>query len=350
MLLGSSERRGSKPRHPDWERWAVSLLGFVIVVVAWRGAPMAWWLTRHNAYWHSYVQAHLRPLQLANQGLRYAAVFFLGITALGLVWTLLVWLRWAWQVRRVRGHFLQLVIPRPTGREGTSRTTPDAPSALWDRLIATLQTASGRGLPPYLATELWGDGSGRVQWGVWVPEHVRPQREAVRRLLTADRPQARLVEMPDPLLAALPPRTDDHEDPGTRWYASALLILHARDYYPLPADELAQRSVVAALRPPRTVLASGVSVVVTPAPLTWARRVHQLVQRWRWISRYHRRFDDRYKQETDAISLKAQQAHAQVCLRVHVVAQTRAAALSECRSLVTTLMASRKRYAWANQH
>ncbi len=188
-----------------------------------------------------------------------------------------------------------------------------------------------------------------MQWGIWLPEHMRDQREAVRRLLTADRPQARLVETPDPLLASLDARDDDTEDTGARWYASAVLILAARDYYPLPADELAQRSVVAALRPPRTVLASGVSVIVTPAPFAWARRVHQLVQRWRWVSRYRRRFDERYKQETDTISLKAQQAHARVCLRVHVVAQTRAAALRECRSLLLTLTASRKRYAWANQ-
>ncbi len=350
VLIGSSEREGTKPVHPDQERWVVSLLGFVCLVVAWWGAPAAWWLARHNTSWARYVQTHMRPLQLINQGLQYAALSILGLTLLGLLWTLLVWLRWQWHVRRVRGHYLQLVIPRPAGRDGAPRTTPDAPSALWDRLIATLQSGSPRGLPPYLATELWGDGGGRVQWGIWLPEHLRDQREAVRRLLTADRPQARLVDACDPLLVALEQRGADAEAGDSRWYASALLILAARDYYPLQVDELAQRSVVAALRPPRAVLASGVSVIVTPAPLAWARRVHQLVQRWRWISRYRRRFDEGYKQETDAISLKAQQAHARVCLRVHVVAQTKAAAMAECRSLLTTLMASRKRYGWANQY
>ena len=343
MLIGSSERQGAKPAHPDWERWVVSLLGCICVVVAAWGARVVWWLARHNSHVARYLEIHARPLRLINQGVQYAAIFFLGLTLLGLIWV-----RWQRHVRRVRGHYLQLVTPRPTGREGMPRSTPDAPSALWDRLIATLQTASPHGLPPYLATELWGDGGGRVQWGIWLPEHVRDRREAIRRLLTADRPQARLVEAPDPLLAALQQRGDDAADGDARWYAGACLILAARDYYPLAADELAQRSVVAALRPPRPVLATGVSVIVTPAPLAWAQRVHQLVQRWRWISRYRRRFDERFKQETDAISLKAQQAHAHVCLRVHVVAQTKTAALEECRSLLLTLTASRRRYGWAN--
>jgi hypothetical protein len=77
--------------------------------------------------------------------------------------------------------------------------------------------------------------------------------------------------------------------------------------------------------------------------------VHQLVQRRRWCSRYRRHFDERYKQETDTISLKAQQAHARVCLRVQVIAHTRAAAQAECRSLITTLAAARARYARATQ-
>ncbi len=129
-LIGSSERRGPKPIHPDWERWIVSLLGFALVVVAWAGGPIAWWFARHNAFVARHVQAHLRLLHLMNQGFGYAALAVLGITLLGLLWTLLVWVRWQRAVRRVHGDYLQLVTPRPTGREGTPRTTPDAPSAL----------------------------------------------------------------------------------------------------------------------------------------------------------------------------------------------------------------------------
>jgi hypothetical protein len=352
MFFGSSETKGAKPPHPDWERWVVAAISFVVVVAALWGPRVAWRLARHNARWDHYLRTHLRPLRQLHQGLVYGAWFFVGLTALGLLCALLVALVWRWRVRCLRGQYLQLVVPRPQGREGNARANPEAPYVSWDRLIATLQEAGGRGLPAYLATELWGDGSGRVQWGVWLPAHVQRQREAVRRLMTAERPQARLVDAPDPLLAALQTAgtaRDAEETSGARWYASALLILAARDYYPLLEDGLAQRGLVAALRPPRAVLASGVSVIVSPAPFAWARRVHQLVQRWRWISRYQRRYDERYKQETDAISLKAQQAHARVCLRVHVVATTKAAAQAECRSVITTLTSSRKRYARVTQ-
>ena len=350
-LLGSSETRGTKPPHPDWERWAVSLFGVCVVVVGFCGPRVAWWLTRHHVRWEHYVRTHVHPLHLIRQGFTYGAWFFVGMTILGLLLALAMWLRWRWCVRRVRGDSLTLVIPKPQhARDGAAKTNPEAPYVFWDRLIATLQTASGCGMPAYLATELWGDGSGRVQWGIWLPEHVGEQREAVRRLMTAERPQARLVEAPDPLLVALGTQASPQEDTGTRWYAGALLTLRARDYYPLLEDSLAQRSLVAALRPPRTVLASGVSVIVTPAPTAWARRVHLLVQRWRWKSRYQRRYDARYTQETDAISAKAQQAHARVCLRVHVVAHTKAAARAECRGLITMLTTSRKRYIRATQY
>ncbi len=350
-LLGPTESKARKPRHPDWERWFVSLLGLVTVLLGFWGAPVAWWLIRMEVRVEHYVRAHLRPFSLLRQGLQHGAWFFVGITIVGLVWAVCVYVRWHWRLRQVHGQYLELVIPRQQGtREGTPKTNPQAPYLFWDRLIATLQTTRRGKVPPYLAAELWGDHSGRVQWGIWLPDHVRQHREPVRRLMTAERPQARLVEAPDPVLHALRKRPDDTEDPGTRWYASAQLILHAPDYYPLMEDTLGQRSLVAALRPPRGVIASGVSVIVTPAPAMWARRVHQLVQRWRWVSRYQRRFDEQYKQETDAISLKAQQAHAWVSLRVHVVAQTRAAAQAECRTLVTTLTTSRKRYAHARQY
>ena len=350
MLLGSSETRGAKPSHPERERWVVSFVGLLVVLVGFWGARVAWWLVRLHPAAEHFVQTHLEPFRIIRQGFAYGAWFFVGLTGLGLLWAFVVWLCWCRQLRRVRGQYLTLVIPRSQHtRETTSRINPDGPNALWDRLIGTLQDARAQGPPPYLASELWGDGGGRVQWGVWLPDHMTPQREAIRRLMTAERPQARLVDAPDPLLAALGAGEDDEGDSGERWYASAVLILRARDYYPLPQDELGQRSLVAALRPPRTVLASGVSVIVTPAPWTWARRAHQLVQRWRWTSRYRRRFDERYKQETDAISLKAQQAHARVCLRVHVIAETHAAAQAECHSLITTLAAGRARYAWATQ-
>jgi hypothetical protein len=350
-ILGSTERKARKPRHPDLERWAISVAGLATVLIGFWGPPVAWWLLRLHAAAEHYVQAHLRPFSLLRQGLAYGAWFFVGLTVLGLVWALVTAALRHRRVGRIHGQYLQLLIPRPQGgREGTRRSNREAPFLFWDRLIATLQTTRHGTVPPYLAAELWGDESGQVQWGMWLPAHVGAHRDAVRRLLTAERPQARLVEMPDPLRHALDKRPDDPADPGTRWYAGAHLTLHARDYYPLLEDTLSQRSLVAALRPPRAVLASGASVIVTPAPAGWAERVHQLVQRWRWVSRYERRFDERYKQETDEISLKAQQAHARVSLRVHVVAQTRDAALRECRSLVTTLTTSRKRYAHARQY
>jgi len=350
-VLGGAERTMRKPHHPDAARWVISGIGFVTVLIGFWGPSVAWWIIRRFGPAEHYVQTHLRPFTLLRQALAYGAWFFVGMTVLGLVWAGVAAAHWHWRAGRVRGQYLQLAIPRPqSGRESIGRSNREAPCVFWDRLIATLQTTRAGRVPPYLAAELWGDQSGRVQWGMWLPEHVGEHREAVRRLVTAERPQARLVETPDPLREALGKRLDDPEDPGTRWYAGAELILHAQDYYPLLEDTLSQRSLVAALRPPRAVLRSGVSLIVTPAPTGWAKRVHQLVQRWRWVSRYRRRLDERYKQETDAISLKAQQAHARVSLRIHVVARTRAAALEECRSLLTTLTTSRRRYAHARQY
>ena len=349
-LFGDSEKRGMKPPHPDWDRWVVACFGFAVVVIGLWGPPLAWWLTRRSTQWERFVQTHLRPLSMIRQGLEYGVLFFLGVTVLGAVWTAVVWTRWWWRLRRLDGQYLTLVIPRPQHRRATTHANPEASSLLWDRLIATLQLTRQRGMPPYLAAELWGNAGGRVEWGVWLPDHVGAQRDVVRRLLTADRPQARLVDAPDPLTAALLRRDEEREDTGTRWYASAVLILHARDYYPLLDDALTQRSLVAALRPPRAVVARGISVIATPAPDAWAQRVSRLVERWRWEGRYTRRFDERWKQETDEISLKAQQAHARVCLRVHVIAHTRSAAMEECRTLVTTLTTSRKRYRRARQY
>lgn len=349
-LLGT-EKRGAKPPHPDRERWFVAFFGFGVVVIGLWGAPAALWRASHNAYWDRYVRTHLLPLSSIRSGFWYGALFFLGVSVLGLLWTGFVWIRWRWRLRRIHGQYLTLVIPKPQNtRDSATNTNPEAPYVLWDRLIAMLQTAKQGSMPPYLAAELWGDSGGRVQWGLWLPNHVRNQREAMRRLMTAERPQSRLVDAPDPLMTALVRNIENKEDTGERWYASALLILHARDYYPLLQDGLSQASLVAALRPPRVVHASGVSVIITPAPFEWARRIDLLVQRWRWISRYQRRFDERWKQETDEISLKAQQAHARVCLRLHVVAATRADAQAECRNLITTVTSSRKRYTWASQY
>ncbi len=342
------EKHGAKPPHPDLARWIVACVGFVVVTVGLWGAPAAWWLARHNAHWADVVHQRLPMFSMIHQGLKYGAVGWLCLTGLGFVWTALVWTHWHWRVGRVRGHYLTVVIPRPQRRRGTGMN-PEASALLWDRLIATLHTSAPYGMSPYLATELWGDASGRVAWGVWLPDHIHTQREVVRRLMTAERPEARLVDAADPLVGALRRRDEDPDDAGTRWYAGALVILRARDYYPLPDDALALRSVVAALRPPRTVFASGVSVIVTPAPHGWAARVHRLVRRWRWEARSASSLDERRKQEIDDISLKAQQAHAWVSLRVHVIAHSRAAALHECRGLLTTLTTSRKRYADVSQ-
>jgi hypothetical protein len=341
--------REAQPPHPDRERWCVALFGCAVVVTGFWGAPAAWWVVAHHARAEQYVHTHIRVFHLIHVGFWYGAWCFIAIAGLGLVWAAFTVGRWFRRVRAVDGQYLSLVIPRPQGGGSVARSNPEAPYVLWDRLIATLHAARTKGLPPYLAAELWGDADGRVHWGVWLPHHVREQREAVRHLMIAERPQARMVDAPDPLNAALRVQNDDRDDDGERWYASGLLVLRARDYYPLPQDSLAQRSVVAALRPSRAILASGVSVIVTPAPLHWARRVDQLAQRWRWTSRYQRRFDERYKQEIDDISTKAQQAHAWTCVRVHVVARTREAARAECASVIGSLATSRRRYKHTTQ-
>ena len=343
--------RDAQPSHPDYGRWCMALFSCAVVVIGFWGASLAWWLLAYHAGAEQYVRSHLPTFQLIHRCLWYAALGFSVMTGLGIGWAGVKIGRWLWRMRDLQGQYLALVIPRPQGSRGVgARTNPEAPYVLWDRLIATLQAVPRQDSPPYFATELWGDASGRVRWGIWLPDHVRPQRDAVRHLIIAERSEARLVDAPDPLDAALDVQPDDPDDDGVRWYARALLTLRARDYYPLLQDGLAHGSVVAALRPSRMVVASGVSLIVMPAPVDWARRVDQLTQRWRWTSRHQRRWDERYRQEIDDISLKAQQAHAWTCLRVHVVARTREAAESECQSIVTSLTTSRRRYKHARQH
>jgi hypothetical protein len=222
---------------------------------------------------------------------------------------------------------------RATG--GSTNTNADAPFVFWDRLLTIVQRATRKKANAYLSVELWGNTSGRVSWSMYLPRMMESERDAVRRLIITQRPQARVVEVSDPLDEALRLDRDNPGDAGTRFYASALLNLAARDYYPLPTDGLTLPTLVSTLRPRTNVMASGVSVIATPERYLWAKRVNQLVQRWLWISRYHRKFDERWKTETDVISMKAQQTHARLCVRVQVIAKTRAAAIAERDALVT---------------
>jgi hypothetical protein len=123
-FFGSSETRGAKPAHPDAGRWVMAVLSLGVVVVAVWGPRVAWWLTRHNARWDHYVRTHLRLLGLTRQGFTDAACCFVAITALGLLWALIGTLQWRWRVRRVRGQYWTLVLPRPHGRAAAPRANP----------------------------------------------------------------------------------------------------------------------------------------------------------------------------------------------------------------------------------
>lgn len=346
-LLGGGNRE-RKPPHPDLLRWSSAIAGLVVMLLALGGPSVVRLVVRLHPMISQFVQAHARLIHAINTTLSYVALGWCMVTLIGLLWTLLSLLIWRYyRVPRLRGSYWAVVLPRPQGGRGAAtNSNPDSPHVFWDRLLQLVRAAGQRNKHAYLAMELWGNAGGRVQWGMWIPEHLADQREPIRRLITADRPQARLVAMPDPLLAAFEPAVDDTNDDGARWYTSTLLTLSTRDEYPMLADGLSLASTVAALRPPTGVCASGVSLIVMPAPAVWVRRVERLVQRWRWIGRYGRRYDERWKDETDDISIKAQQAHARVCLRVQVIAHSRTAAERECRSIVETLSSSRKRYAY----
>ncbi len=350
-LLNAGEKAGEKPYHPDASRWTLAILNFFVCLLGLTGEHMVAFIERSSESFQRSMLDHGASIYRLADYLWYASFALLSMiacmTCIGIPARMWWWRR---SMRTFRGKYMVVVMPRPEGTTGTSmNTNPDAPFVFWDRLLTIVQHANNKRSNAYLSVELWGNSSGRVRWGMYLPKMMEAERDAVRRLITADRPQARLVEVNDPLDEALRLDPDDPRDTGIRFYASAILNLGARDYYPLPTDGLTLPTLVSTLRPRTDVMASGVSIIATPELYLWAARVNQLVQRWSWMSRYRRKFDERWKAETDAISIKAQQAHARVCVRVQVIAKTREAAIAERDAVVTALGSSEKRYSFVRQ-
>jgi hypothetical protein len=346
-LIGG-ERAGRKPPHPNAGRWIQALVNWAVLVIALTSEAVLSWLVTISPAVAKYLGQHERTATILLDGVDYLAAGLLVIVLLGLLRTVWFWKRWGTQISTTEGQYWAVIAPQPKGgRETSTNTNPGTPHIFWDRVASMLSQAGRRkqGLvSPYMVAELWGKPGGRVQWGWWLPHMVQAERATLRQLITADRPQARLVQQPDPMLAALERADTDPSDDGVRWYAGALLSLAIPDYYPLLSDGLAISSVVSALRPPSDVRASSLSLIISPAPEFWGDRIDRLVQRRRWISRYERRFDDQYKQEADLIGVKSQESHVVAALRVHVIARSQAAAERELQQIVTAVTASRKRY------
>ncbi len=350
-LLNTGEKAGEKPYHPDASRWTLAILNFFVCLLGLTGEHMVAFMERSSESFQLYMLDHGASIYRLVDYLWYASLALLSMiacmTCIGIPVRMWWWRR---SMRTFGGKYMVVVMPRPQGTTGTStNTNPDAPFVFWDRLLTIVQHAKNKRSNAYLSVDLWGNSSGRVRWGLYLPQMMEAERDAVRRLITAERPQARLVEVNDPLDEALRLDPEDPRDTGVRFYASAILNLGARDYYPLPTDGLTLPTLVSTLRPRTDVMASGVSIIATPEMYLWAARVNQLVQRWSWTSQYRRKFDERWKTETDAISMKAQQAHARLCVRVQVIAKTREAAIAERDALVTALRSSEKRYSFARQ-
>ncbi len=350
-LLNPGEQAGKKPQHPDASRWALACITCFVFVLGIVGGRIVAFMERSSESFQRYMLDHGTAVYKLVDDLRIGSWWLIGmvlfVAFVGI--PIRLWL-WHLAMRNFGGKYMVVVMPRPEGTTGGStNTNADAPFVFWDRLLTIVQRATGKKPNAYLSVELWGNSSGRVRWGIYLPRMLESERDAVRRLITADRPQARVVEVNDPLDEALRLDQEDPRDTGTRFYASALLNLAARDYYPLPTDGLTLPTLVSTLRPRTDVMASGVSVIATPEMYLWAKRVNQLVQRWLWMSRYRRKFDERWKTETDVISMKAQQTHARLCVRVQVIAKTREAAIAERDALVTALATSKKEYSFATQ-
>src|SRR4051794_26455889 len=130
-FLGT-DRQGRKPPHPDRERWFAVFFGVCVVAIGLWGAPIVWWVVRHNTRLGQAVQPHLHLLSMVRSGFQDGAWFFLGLTVLGPVWTVFVWVRWGRRIRQIRGQYLALVIPRPQQtREAATNTNPEAPYVVW---------------------------------------------------------------------------------------------------------------------------------------------------------------------------------------------------------------------------
>lgn len=347
-LLGSPEKRGTRPAHPDTRRWLCSLLSSCVVLASFTAAPVLAALMSVSQSMNRYVLDHAPVMNLALAGLDYLALGILVLVLIDACRTLRRWRRWSTYIRQLEGNYWGITAPKPKGSVSSTNTSPSAPLAMWDRIAAIVNAAPGQagtGMPIHIAAELWGqqDMNG-VQWGFWLPSGFETERVALRQLVTADRPQARIVQTPDPLHRAFQRDETNPGDDGVRWYGTTVLTVAAPDYYPLAEDGLMMSSIVAALRAPRDVLASSVALIIEPAPAGWARRVDQLVQRRRWIARYDGRFDDQYKQQADMIAVKSQEAHVAGCIRIQVIARTEAAVRRELAQIEKSITSSHRRY------
>ena len=179
------------------------------------------WLVRLHPWSEYQLMLHRAAWDRAWLWLWYAAIAVLVVVGMAVTWCVAVAVLWQWRFRAVKGQYLELVMPRPVGSSATRTAQPQATAVFWDRLVATLQDVRRGGVPAYLASELWGDASGRVRWGIWLPTHLVAHREPIRRLITAQRSDARLADAVDPLLAAL--SVGDGADDGERWYATTQL-------------------------------------------------------------------------------------------------------------------------------
>lgn len=350
-MLSPGEQAGKKPYHPDASRWSLAFIMFFVFLLGLLGRRLLAFMERSSESFQLFLIERSTSVYTLVAYLEYAALGLIGmVLVLAMVGIPIRLWFWRRAMRSFGGTYLVVVLPRPEGTTGGStNNNTDALFVFWDRLLAIVQRAKEKKSTAYLSFDLWGNSSGRVRWGVYLPSMMQSDRDAVRRLMTAERPQARLVEVPDPLEDALRLDPEDPRDTGVRFYASALLNLGARDCYPLPTDGLTLPTLVSTLRPRTGVMASGVSVIAAPETYLWAQRINQLAQRWLWLSRYRRKFDERWKTETDLISMKAQQTHARFCVRVQVIAKTREDAVAERDALVTTLVSSTKRYSFATQ-
>lgn len=348
MFLGSKhEQRAPKPRHPDYDRWMLGFFTLMIVLAALFGDAGLRAIERADKQLARSMLDYAALLAAVMQGVRWTAGGIVALLVVQVVWVCgLHPVVYRMRLQRTRGHYEGIILPKPDTARRTvgGSSNPDAAHAYWDRVIGMLHNAATPGTTPYLAAELWGGPTGRVRWGYYLPDSIATERLTLRGLITANRDTARLVPQPDPFLAALTARPEDASDMGTRYLACALLQLGAPDYLPLVHDGLMLPGLAAALQTGREVEAAGVSVIVSPAPATWARRVHMLVDRWRWIMRYRRSHDTRWREEIDTISLKVQQPHARCCIRVQVIARTKGAAETRCRAVCSTFTANRKRH------
>ncbi len=346
--MGFDKARGNKPAHPDAPRWILAIISLVVVLIGIFGASMVEAVERNSVSFQAYM---LERSTAVNKLVWYFQMAAMGIGLLTAIGYVLIPVRWWWWRKTIRGfsgEYMAVVLPRPDGKTTSTSNNPDAPFVFWDRLFKIIGRAKNKSSNAYLAAELWGSGSGRVQWAFYLPSTLQTEREAIRRLITAERPQARLVTMPDPLEKALSLDPSDPNDTGERYYAGAVLNLRTRDFYPLPVDGLMLPSLVSTLRPRTGVLRSGVSVVVSPASYLWARRVNQLVQRWLYHSHDYK-WDQRFGEETKDIRMKVQQNHARTCVRVQVIATTKDGAVAERDALITSLESSERQYSLTSQ-